>query len=122
MHTDEVVTAAPRLTRKGQATRHRIAAAAAVLMFERGVAGTSIEDVQAAAEVNPSQIYRYFKDKKSLLKVVIAVHTAQVLGRRSALSAWPSMTPAAHVVSWRPGLRGTRDGVAAGCPQCWSRP
>ncbi|WP_329240699.1 TetR/AcrR family transcriptional regulator [Streptomyces sp. NBC_01478] len=84
MHTDEVGTAVPRLTRKGQATRDRIAAAAAVLMFERGVAGTSIEDVQEAAEVNPSQIYHYFKDKKSLVKAVIAVHTAQVLGRFGA--------------------------------------
>ena len=41
-------TAAPRLTRKGEQTRERIVAAAARLIFERGVAGTSVEDVKAA--------------------------------------------------------------------------
>ena len=46
--------AAPRLTRKGEETRERVVAAAAALIFERGVAGTSIEDVKEAA--GPQQI------------------------------------------------------------------
>jgi TetR/AcrR family transcriptional repressor of nem operon len=41
-----------RLTRKGQATRERIVAAASGLVYERGVAGTSTDDVQAAAGVS----------------------------------------------------------------------
>src|ERR1019366_4994 len=41
-------------------TRQRIVAAAADLMFERGVAGTTVEDVRAAARVSSSQVYHYF--------------------------------------------------------------
>jgi AcrR family transcriptional regulator len=67
------------LTRKGQATRDRIVAAAAQLMFDRGVAGTTTEDVQRAAGVSPSQIYHYFGDKKSLVKAVIAYDTDLIL-------------------------------------------
>lgn len=85
MQADEVVTAAPRLTRKGQETRSRIAAAAAALMFEHGVAGTSIEDVQTAAGVSPSQVYHYFKDKKSLVRSVIAYQTDAVLDAQQPL-------------------------------------
>ncbi len=84
MPADEVA-AAPRLTRKGQATRDRIAAAAAALMFERGVAGTSIEDVQVAAGVSPSQVYHYFRDKKTLVRAVIAVQTEAVLRSQEPL-------------------------------------
>ncbi len=60
------------ITRKGQATRDRIVVAAAGLMYQRGgVAGTSAEDIQAAAGVSASQIYHYFKDKHSLTCAVI---------------------------------------------------
>jgi TetR/AcrR family transcriptional repressor of nem operon len=68
-----------RLTRKGQATRRRIVTKAAALMYERGVAGTSTEDVQLAAGVSSSQIYHYFADKKTLVRAVIAHQTETVL-------------------------------------------
>jgi TetR/AcrR family transcriptional repressor of nem operon len=68
-----------RLTRKGQATRDRIVAAASGLVYERGVAGTSTDDVQAAAGVSTSQIYHYFRDKKALVRAVIAHQTDAVL-------------------------------------------
>ena len=42
----------PRLTPKGERTRSRVVAAAARLIHERGVAGTTLEDVRAAAEVS----------------------------------------------------------------------
>ena len=38
-----------RLTRRGRETRERIVAAAAELIFERGVAETTLEDIRAAA-------------------------------------------------------------------------
>ena len=60
------------LTPKGRATRDRIVAAAADLMFEQGVAGTSLQDVQQAARVSGSQMYYYFGDKASLVRAVIA--------------------------------------------------
>ena len=63
---------AGELTPKGRATRDRIVAAAADLIFEQGVAGTSLQDVQQAARVGGSQMYHYFGDKASLVHAVIA--------------------------------------------------
>ena len=59
------------LTAKGRETKGRIVAAAAGLMFENGVADTTVEDVRAAAGVSNSQIYHYFKDKTALVRAVI---------------------------------------------------
>ena len=56
-----------RLTRKGRATRERIVTAAAALTYQRGVAGTSTEDVQQAADVSASQLYHYFAGKEEIL-------------------------------------------------------
>ncbi len=67
-------TASPtprRLTRKGQETRRRIVTAAAELIFEQGVAHTTIEDVRATADVSSSQLYHYFDDKPALVRAVI---------------------------------------------------
>ncbi|HEY4459500.1 MAG TPA: TetR/AcrR family transcriptional regulator [Pseudonocardiaceae bacterium] len=88
-----------RLTRKGQATRDRIVAAAAQLMFTQGVAGTSTDDVQTAAGVNTSQIYHYFGDKRNLVRAVIAFQTQAILdAQQPLLSKLDSMT-ALH--AWR---------------------
>src|SRR5262249_62210898 len=57
--------AAPRLTRKGAETRERIVSAAANLVFEHGVAATSIEDVKEAAGGSGSQLYHYFGEKQA---------------------------------------------------------
>ena len=76
---------AQRLTRKGQATRDRIVTTAARLMFERGVAGTSTDDVQAVAGVSASQLYHYFADKRSLTRAVIAATIDAVLGGQMPL-------------------------------------
>jgi AcrR family transcriptional regulator len=70
------------LTSKGRATRERIVTAAADLMFEQGVAGTSLQDVQQAARVSGSQLYHYFGDKASLVHAVIAWQGETVLGRQ----------------------------------------
>src|SRR5271163_3014863 len=75
------------ITRKGQATRDRIVAAAAALTYERGVAGTSTEDVQAAAGVSASQVYHYFGDKRSLIRAVIDYQTNAILGFQEPLLA-----------------------------------
>jgi TetR/AcrR family transcriptional repressor of nem operon len=70
---------AKRLTRKGMETRQRIVAAAAQLMYERGVTEATLEDVRAAAGVSGSQIYHYFADKQALLLAVIEYQTEAVL-------------------------------------------
>ncbi|MFC1411936.1 TetR/AcrR family transcriptional regulator [Streptacidiphilus sp. N1-12] len=68
-----------RLTRKGQETRARIVAAAAQLMYERGLTEATLEDVRAAAGVSGSQVYHYFADKQALLLAVIEHQTQAVL-------------------------------------------
>src|SRR6478672_7883261 len=72
-------TAPEKLTPKGRATRERIVAAAAELMSRRGVARTTIEDIQEAAAVSTSQMYHYFADKGDLVAAVIDFQTDRVL-------------------------------------------
>ncbi|HSZ38596.1 MAG TPA: TetR/AcrR family transcriptional regulator [Trebonia sp.] len=85
-------------TRKGRATRDRIVAAAAGLMYRHGVAGTSIPAVRDAAGVSSSQVYHYFADKDDLTRAVIAFQSAAILSYQApslarldsidALRAW----------------------------------
>jgi TetR/AcrR family transcriptional regulator, transcriptional repressor for nem operon len=75
----------PRLTAKGRATRDRILAAASALMFERGVAGTSTEDVRIAAGVSSSQLYHYFTNKQQLVQAVVGYQTQAVLDAQQPL-------------------------------------
>jgi TetR/AcrR family transcriptional regulator, transcriptional repressor for nem operon len=89
----------PRLTAKGERTRARIVEAAARLIYEHGVAGTTLDDVKAAAGVSGSQMYHYFPDKDELVQAVIS-HQADViaagqrqadLGTAEGLRAWRDM-------------------------------
>lgn len=74
-----------QLTKKGEETRSRIVSAAARLMFEKGVSGTSVGDVQKEAQVSSSQLYHYFKEKRELVKAVIIYQTEQVLSTQESL-------------------------------------
>jgi TetR/AcrR family transcriptional repressor of nem operon len=91
--------ATARLTRKGRATRARIVDVAAKLMFARGVAGTSIDEVRTTAAVSGSQISHYFHDKRDLTRKVISARSDDVrefhsqprlgaLDSLEALQAW----------------------------------
>jgi TetR/AcrR family transcriptional repressor of nem operon len=75
---EELAANGTRLTRKGLATRERIIELAADLIRERGVNKTSIEDVRAAASVSGSQMTHYFRDKRSLVRAVIAWRSQQL--------------------------------------------
>jgi TetR/AcrR family transcriptional repressor of nem operon len=85
-----------RLTAKGRATRARILAVAAELVLKNGVAGTQIEDVRQAAGVSGSQMTHYFRDKRTLIKDVIAwqadstvaAHQKPELGELDTFAAW----------------------------------
>lgn len=106
----------PRFTRKGQATRERIVAAASALTFRNGVAGTSTEDVRNAAGVSASQLYHYFSSKRDLIRAVIAYQTQAVLAAQQpflshldsfeALNAWRD-----HVIELQ-----KRRSFQGGCP------
>ncbi|HEY3978332.1 MAG TPA: TetR/AcrR family transcriptional regulator [Streptosporangiaceae bacterium] len=107
---------AGRLTRKGLATRARIVEAAAELMFRHGVAGTSNEDVLAAAQVSNSQLYHYFPGKGSLVHAVIE-HQADTIidGQRPLLDELDSL---AAFRQWRDMLveLQRQRHCAGGCP------
>jgi len=68
------------LTRKGAQTRQRIVAAAADLILQQGVAGTTLDDVRAEAGVSSSQIYHYFADKEALVRAVIDYRAETLVG------------------------------------------
>jgi TetR/AcrR family transcriptional regulator, transcriptional repressor for nem operon len=59
------------LTAKGERTRSRIVEAAAQLIRERGVTGTTLDDIRSRAEVSGSQLSHYFAGKDELVQAVI---------------------------------------------------
>jgi len=104
------------LTRKGRQTRARIVATAAGLMFDRGVAGTSTEDVRSTAKISNSQLYHYFPDKSALVRAVISHQTEAVLaGQEPLLSRLDTIEA---LIAWRDLLlEGQRRRLCAGgCP------
>jgi TetR/AcrR family transcriptional repressor of nem operon len=88
------VTVTEPPTGKGRATRDRVVDAATTLVFEHGVAGTTLDDVRAAASVSKSQLYHYFADKDDLIHAVIERTVRQVLDaqpRLADLSSWAAI-------------------------------
>ena len=107
-------TPSRRLTRKGQETRQRIVDAAADLIFQQGVAHTTIDDVRAAADVSSSQLYHYFDDKPALVRAVVDHQADTMVGQQETID-----------FSTLDGLRAWRDWViehereidgSGGCP------
>ena len=93
------------LTPKGRATRDRVVAAAADLMYERGVAATSLQDVQGASRVSGSQMYHYFPDKASLVRAVAVRQGETTLGQQEP---WLSrLDSVAGLRAWRDYLVST---------------
>jgi TetR/AcrR family transcriptional repressor of nem operon len=81
-------------TTKGRATRERVIDTAAALVFERGVAGTSLDDVRASAHVSKGQLYHYFADKDDLVHAVVERTIEQVLAAQpelADLSSWAAI-------------------------------
>ena len=60
----------PPATERGRRARADIADAA-VLVYQRGVRATSLDDVLAAAGCGKSQLYHYFDDKADLVGAVV---------------------------------------------------
>jgi TetR/AcrR family transcriptional regulator, transcriptional repressor for nem operon len=104
----------PRLTAKGERTRARIVEAAAGLIHERGVAGTSLDDIRSAAGVSGSQLSHYFASKDELVQAVIGYQAETITGNQQQADLGSPQ-----------GLRAWRDTVIAqvkssqgrgGCP------
>jgi TetR/AcrR family transcriptional repressor of nem operon len=66
-------------TGRGRASRERIVERAAELFAERGVAGTSLDDVLAAAGAGKSQLYHYFSGRDELVEEGVGLRCTQVL-------------------------------------------
>jgi AcrR family transcriptional regulator len=107
---------ASHMTEQGRATRQRIVAAAATLIGERGVAGTTLDDVRAATSASKSQLYHYFGDKHGLVEAVIDYQSVAVLGAQAralgAVRNWNDLE------RWADGLVAMVDerGGRGGCP------
>jgi TetR/AcrR family transcriptional repressor of nem operon len=103
-------------TAKGRATRERIVAAAADLMYRHGVAGTSTPAVRDAAGVSSSQIYHYFADKDDLTRAVIAFQSEAILSHQAPLLA--ELDSIAALRSWRDVVidAARRQHGTGGCP------
>jgi TetR/AcrR family transcriptional repressor of nem operon len=106
-----------RLTARGAATRARIVAAAASLVYERGFAGTSLDDVMAATGTSKSQLYHYFADKDALIREVIKAQLGRIFAAQQAaglheVSSWEGLQRwCDHFVTATQATQG-----AGGCP------
>ena len=103
-----------RLTRKGAETRARIVDAAAQLIYEHGVASTTIEEVRDSAHVSSSQLYHYFDDKPALVRAVIERQADMAIGTQERFD----LSSLAGLREWRDFVVAhTRDtGGRGGCP------
>ena len=108
----------PGLTKRGATTRKRIIEGAARLILEKGVAGTSLDEVMAETGVSKSQLYHYFADKDAIVAEVIRLQVKNVLDTQNVeLDAVDSMRALRR---WRDaivklsGHHGTKDGCPIG--------
>jgi TetR/AcrR family transcriptional repressor of nem operon len=106
----------PRLTARGAVTKARIVAAAASLVRERGVAGTSLDAVMTASATSRSQLYHYFIDKDALINEVIKTELDRVIGhqepRLREVTSWEGLQRwCDHLVTMTRATQGV-----GGCP------
>jgi TetR/AcrR family transcriptional repressor of nem operon len=67
------------ITKRGRASRERIVERAADLFAERGIAGTSVDEVLAAAGAGKGQFYHYFRGRDELAAAAVGYRCAQVV-------------------------------------------
>ena len=99
MRTKRQVVAQKPLTPRGAATRARIVEAAAQLVGDRGVAGTSLDDIMAASQTSKSQLYHYFADKDALVCAVVEAQAGKVIGFQE--SCLKNVRSLADLRKWR---------------------
>src|SRR6266568_6538457 len=95
-------------TGRGRASRERIVERAADLFAERGIAGTSVDEVLAAAKAGKGQFYHYFRSRDELAAAAVGYRCAQVVD---------GLTEALGSVSSLAGLERALAGVIAGFEQ-----
>ena len=102
-------------TSRGASTRQRIVGATVRLIYIKGVEGTSLDEVRAAAGVSKSQLYHYFADKAALVREVISAQAAHVLAAQG--SALTQLDSLAALRRWCDCILELNRGAAnGGCP------
>lgn len=106
----------PPATEKGRQTRRRIIDAAADLIYERGVATVTLDEVGRATCTSRSQMYHYFTDKADLVRAVIDCQRDRIaVAHRptlTSLSMWSDLDQwSAMIVKLQRGLS-----CRGGCP------
>jgi TetR/AcrR family transcriptional regulator, transcriptional repressor for nem operon len=103
-------------TAKGRRTRARVVGAAADLVYQRGVAAVTLDEVREASGTGKSQLYHYFTDRDDLVHAVIDYQCDRVLGLHASvldgLSSWEDLG------RWRDLVvaNSRRHDGAGGCP------
>jgi len=82
--------------RKRTAMRQRIAAAAAQLVADRGLAGTTVERIADEADIGRATFFRYFNSKEDAVAEGMTVHWLNRI--TAALSAQPERLSAIDAV------------------------
>jgi AcrR family transcriptional regulator len=95
-------------TGRGRASRERIVERAADLFAERGIAGTSVDEVLATAKAGKGQFYHYFRSRDELAAAAVGYRCAQVVD---------GLTQALGDVSSLAGLEQALAGFIAGFEQ-----
>ncbi len=101
-------------TSRGRETKARIVTAAAELMFKRGVAGTSVDDILELADVGKSQFYHYFSAKTELVGADLQYQLGLMLTYRDRFN----LTTLDGIECWLNSLVAelAERGFCGGCP------
>ncbi|MDY6998059.1 MAG: TetR family transcriptional regulator [Actinomycetota bacterium] len=83
--------------RKQRATRARIAAAAARAVADHGLAGVTVEQIAAAAEIGRATFFRYFSAKEDAVAEGMTTHWLDAI--TAAIARQPADLPAGAAVT-----------------------
>ncbi len=99
-------------TEEAARIRERLKAAGTEAFGRRGIRGTSIEELAAAAGISKGAFYRFFDSKESLLLVLLDEYEAAMHREvEDAIRAEPGrglevlISMAVHAAEWNPALR-----------------
>ncbi|MFF4113645.1 TetR/AcrR family transcriptional regulator [Streptomyces sp. NPDC001714] len=105
---------ARKLTPKGLATRERIIAAAAELIYEHGAQNTNNEQIREAAGVSGSQLTRHFPTKEALIRAVLAWQADNIVARHQAPELG-ELDSFAALHQWADSYVASQDMLRGGC-------
>lgn len=86
---------------KSARTRERLLNAAAIVLADRGYAGTRLSDIAEKAQMQAPAIYYYYPSREDLIEEVMYVGAAAMLSHlRKAMAAFPETTnPSARIAA-----------------------